>query len=86
MIVDTKSDLNVYKEGILSEEAVDVADAGASSSSCCKPTPAPKQGGCCGAGAGETAKVSTDSAYRERLKMLDLNEYVGTYQVYAIKP
>jgi len=45
MMVDTKSDLNVYKEGILSEEAVGVADAGASSSSCCKPAPAPKQSG-----------------------------------------
>lgn len=41
VFVDTKSDLNVYKEGILSQDAVDVADAGAA---CCaaKPKPKPK--------------------------------------------
>lgn len=70
VIVDTKKDLNVYKEGIITAAA---ADAGTDATeekeekSCCKPAPPPKA--CCGAAPPEVAGIAD----------CDLNEFAGVF-------
>lgn len=68
VIVDTKKDLNVYKEGIITA----AADAGTDAAeeerkSCCKPAPPPKA--CCGAAPPVVAGIAD----------CDLNEFAGVF-------
>ncbi|KAH0606587.1 uncharacterized protein H6S33_003421 [Morchella sextelata] len=73
VIVDTKKDLNIYKEGIINVSGTDT-DAGEKKKSCCKPAPK----ACCGAPE-VTSNVAGIADY-------DLNEFAGAFQIYAVKP
>lgn len=85
VIVATNSDVNVYKEGIMGVEGKEKAVGG-------KFNPADPNVrlvtdgwdvGCCGVA--PTSTETLDDARQERLRNLDLNEYVGSYQIYAVK-
>ncbi|KAH8150881.1 uncharacterized protein LAJ45_05063 [Morchella importuna] len=71
MIVDTKKDLNIYKEGIINAAGAGEKKKG----SCCKPAPK----ACCGAAPEVAPKAAGIADY-------DLNEFAGAFQIYAVKP
>ncbi|KAF8855484.1 putative UbiE/COQ5 family methyltransferase [Acephala macrosclerotiorum] len=85
LIVDKKSDLNIYKER--GQEAT--------SSSCCETTTArPKEQNsscyapatsCCST-ATETAKAKSKENPAKRVANIDFNEWVSSYSIYAVKP
>lgn len=62
MIVDTKKDLNIYKEGIINAAGAGEKKKG----SCCKPAPK----ACCGAAPEVAPKAAGIADY-------DLNEFAG---------
>ncbi|TGZ76658.1 S-adenosyl-L-methionine-dependent methyltransferase [Ascodesmis nigricans] len=76
-IIDTKSDVNVYKEGIISFDGDEKVSAGGQQTG----------GGCCG---GTTIDPDqAEPAAKERAKRvanLDLNEFVGSFKIFAVKP
>lgn len=75
VVVDTKSDVNIYKEGIMAVEV----EAG---------KPKKKCGGCCaGVTIEEEKGPETEESKRRKQAVanLDLNEYVGSYKVFGIK-
>ncbi|KAF8540414.1 S-adenosyl-L-methionine-dependent methyltransferase [Trichophaea hybrida] len=71
-IIDTEKDVNIYKEGVLSLPVEGSGGEEGIENTCCFGSPS--SGG----------SISSDR--REKLENLDLNEYVGAYQIYAIKP
>ncbi|CCX34737.1 NAD-binding protein [Pyronema domesticum] len=76
-IIDTEKDLNVYKEvGIL-----DMTDGNTDEGD--TRLPEETQTGCCGVTKSTEDRRQTSS---DRLADVDLNEYVGAYQIFAIKP
>jgi arsenite methyltransferase len=95
VILDTKNDLNIYKDGILSmpfEEGAagggpkrePVESSGRCFHCCLGRQPLILLAGCCGAPSTSCAPKKTDKGRVERLVKLDLNEYIGAYQIYAV--
>lgn len=102
LIVDAKSDLNVYWQ-------TEGAEDGAGVNACCGPSSdAPKPAACCGPSSSEPKKEvkassccgpSTDGEAKtngaaktnggpvnQDGSHVDFNEYAGSYKIYAIKP
>ncbi|PWW76471.1 putative UbiE/COQ5 family methyltransferase [Tuber magnatum] len=73
LILDTNKDLNVYKEGMMNETEEGVAMA---NKSCCTPEAVTS---CCSV---DTAKAGV----KININNYDFNEWVGAFQIYAIKP
>ncbi|CAK4027427.1 ubiE COQ5 methyltransferase [Lecanosticta acicola] len=94
LIVDAKSDLNVYWQTEGAEDAQGV-------NACCGPSAAapPKPAACCGP-SNETKQEpkacygpssangtsATNGVSEQNGKRVDFNEYAGSYKIYAIKP
>ncbi|KAK3984993.1 S-adenosyl-L-methionine-dependent methyltransferase [Cladorrhinum sp. PSN332] len=84
VITDTKADLNVYletnddgtKKGDCCSPPGTVEEKVASS--CCAPTEKPAASSCC-------TPASAPSTEQENLERPDLNEFVGSYKIYAVK-
>ncbi|KAL2255469.1 hypothetical protein VTK26DRAFT_3287 [Humicola hyalothermophila] len=78
MIVDTNADLNVYLD--IGEDGERRKDSAGGSGGCCAPAaPAPAaESGCC-------QPAPTRAAERAGDEKLDLNEFVGSYKIFAIK-
>ncbi|KAH8822464.1 S-adenosyl-L-methionine-dependent methyltransferase [Flagelloscypha sp. PMI_526] len=81
LFVDNKADVNVY---------VTAADAESNVSGCCGVTePEPKTSGCC-ATTNVNSNLSSSSADKNQISGTlpeeDLNQFVASYQVYAMKP
>ena len=87
MIVDKKSDLNIYKERGQEAEASSCcapsSDSGAETktSSCC--APAASESPCCGSSA---TKDSTQEAALKKVANIDFNEWVSKYIIPIQKP
>ncbi|MCP4933019.1 MAG: arsenite methyltransferase [bacterium] len=86
-IQDAHSDLNAYKEGGLAACCGPEVEAGASGGDSCCPTADP---GCCEPE--ETAKTDDQvaSEYHDTMNDLldefDVNEYAGSFKIFALKP
>lgn len=74
MVIDTRSDVNVYKEGIM---AVEVEEG----------KPKKKCGGCCAGTTIEDEGPETEESKRrkEAVANLDLNQYVASYKIFGVK-
>ncbi|KAL2073833.1 hypothetical protein VTL71DRAFT_11159 [Oculimacula yallundae] len=81
LIVDKKTDLNIYKERAPASESntagEDTKDVG---SVCCAPAVA-----CCGTNPPDNDKVGSEEALAERVADIDFNEWVSSYSIYAVK-
>jgi SAM-dependent methyltransferase len=111
LLVDKKSDLNIYKERLdtgeafvcqsgpatKSDDTIPVssccgsknAEKPAAKSSCCgggKSAQLPAGEVCCGSSTNGSATETEKKATLERIANLDLNEYVSSFSVYAVKP
>ncbi|KAG4427106.1 hypothetical protein IFR05_017411, partial [Cadophora sp. M221] len=80
LIVDKKSDLNIYKERSSSSEnkAVESENSG---SSCCAPTAS-----FCGSEVVGDEKIAAEGAVANSVADIDFNEWVSSYNIYAVKP
>ncbi|KAE8452951.1 hypothetical protein EG329_012138 [Mollisiaceae sp. DMI_Dod_QoI] len=85
IIVDKKSDLNIYKErgqddGSSSCCEISTAGPQAQNSSCCAPPAS-----CCSS-TSEKAKSENEKGLAKRVADIDFNEWVSSYSIYAVKP
>ncbi|KUJ06559.1 putative UbiE/COQ5 family methyltransferase [Mollisia scopiformis] len=83
MIVDKKSDLNIYKERGQEDTSsccdTSVVKPQAESSSCCAPSTS-----CCSRSG--NAEVDGKKELAKRVADIDFNEWVSSYSIYAVKP
>ncbi|EJC97655.1 NAD-binding protein [Fomitiporia mediterranea MF3/22] len=94
-IVNTNKDLNIYKDGILqvgSDSNSGNTPKNSAIAGCCATTQKistcatdEKSGvkGCC---ASTSTKVGPVDNKKEMIRDINLNEFVGSYQIYAVKP
>ncbi|EME44340.1 hypothetical protein DOTSEDRAFT_88528 [Dothistroma septosporum NZE10] len=78
LIVDAKSDLNVYRHS-------DGTNAGC----CAPPEPAAKEEkkvGCCGSSSAKKASVPAQAETVKDFDDVDFNQFAGSFKIYAIKP
>ncbi|PVH81874.1 putative UbiE/COQ5 family methyltransferase [Cadophora sp. DSE1049] len=81
LIMDKKSDLNIYKERVPSSESAAV-EAKDSESPCCGPITS-----CCGTKASSEGNAESAETLAKRVADIDFNEWVtGSYSIYAVKP
>jgi arsenite methyltransferase len=82
-IIDSKHDLNVYLTAAQEPET---------SAGCCEPSSKDKSSGCCGPPSedepkgccGSMASIAKEIA--KDIGDMDWNEWVGSFQIYALKP
>ncbi|ROT41982.1 ubiE/COQ5 methyltransferase [Sodiomyces alkalinus F11] len=100
LIKDANADLNVYLDTLPdgTKKAKNGGTSSSNDSTCGAPTPSANQGGCCGSkdigpsGESEAASESTTAAQADLAKMaaeigdIDLNEWIGSYKIFAVKP
>lgn len=68
----------MYKEGIISFDGSDKENKCGSKQA---------SGGCCGGKVTNSEDAQPDAKERaQRVAKLDLNEYVGSYKIFAVKP
>ncbi|KAK0116567.1 hypothetical protein ONS96_012425 [Cadophora gregata f. sp. sojae] len=80
LIVDKKSDLNIYKERVPAGE-IGTSKAAESGSSCCAPATS-----CCGADANTKNESESAEIRAKRVADIDFNEWVSSFSIYAVKP
>ncbi|KAH7356426.1 putative UbiE/COQ5 family methyltransferase [Rhexocercosporidium sp. MPI-PUGE-AT-0058] len=80
LIVDKKSDLNIYKERSSSNES-GATESKSLESSCCAPATS-----CCRPEASGDSKVDSENTMAKRVADIDFNEWVSSYSIYAVKP
>ncbi|KAH6722607.1 putative UbiE/COQ5 family methyltransferase [Leptodontidium sp. MPI-SDFR-AT-0119] len=80
LIVDKKSDLNIYKERSSSSEG-NAVESKNSGSSCCAPATS-----CCGTGVSKNGNAASEDTNSKRVADIDFNEWVSSYSIYAVKP
>ncbi|CZR59545.1 related to arsenic methyltransferase Cyt19 [Phialocephala subalpina] len=85
LIVDKKSDLNIYKERGQEESSSSCCETSTSkhkeqASSCCAPATS-----CCSSTTGAT-KADDKQDLAKRVANIDFNEWVSSYSIYAVKP
>jgi len=80
MIVDKHIDLNVYKENKLLIENGEEKSTTSTSPLCCPPTGSKPASSCRGSGG------SLDKRVAESVANIDFNDWVASFNIYAIKP
>jgi len=107
LVVDKRNDLNLYKEGCLSDKFTQqkssssccngalpvaqeaISDAGCCSASCCRAPPASQHAGpdagCCSTSCCKADPPTSQKAVAA-LADIDINEWVSSFQIYAVKP
>jgi SAM-dependent methyltransferase len=82
-VIDSKADLNVYKDSGGGEMCCAPASQ---AQSCCTPAPAAPKQSCCGPRSAEPEPASFHSDVASFFRDVDLNDYAASVKIFAVKP